>query len=460
MFTTIDGVRLHYEQEGQGTDLILIHGLGMSLRDWDNCTPDLAKRHRVLRIDVRGFGESDKPPGPYSPQLFARDLAGVVYASQITRAHVAGISMGGVIAQRLALDFPDLVRSLTLMSTSSEVNAQAQAAWEELATGVEQRGFAAAEGMADRLHAASFTKAYPERVQNRQRLTAANDPHAFAAAARAVSAFNWTADLRRIQVPALILQGLEDVLTPPGGAVKMNRALPHSRLLMIPECGHFVPDEKPEVFIHSLLAFLAGVDFASETNDMTDNVNPYSPTVIEAIHQDTLASGFSMASEPQTGSLLRTLAASKPSGAFLELGTGTGLSTAWILDGMNQDATLVSVDNDENVQAIARHHLDHDPRVSFRLADGATFLASLSRQKFDYIFADTWPGKYDHLDEALALLKPGGLYIIDDMLPQANWPAGHDLKVTVLVTTLEQRSDLTITKLNWATGLIIAAKRS
>jgi len=261
MVITVNDVRLHYEQEGQGTDLILIHGLGMSLRDWDGCTPDLAKHHRVLRVDVRGFGESDKPPGPYSPQLFAGDLAGLVRACQVTRAHVAGISMGGVIAQRFALDFPELVRSLTLISTSSEVSAQARAAWEELAAGVEQRGFAAAAGMADRLHAANFTKAHPERVQNRQRLTAANDPRAFAAAARAVSAFNWTADLKGIQAPALILQGLEDVLTPPGGAVKMNRSLPHSRLLMIPDCGHFVPDEKREVFTNTLLAFLAGIDF-------------------------------------------------------------------------------------------------------------------------------------------------------------------------------------------------------
>jgi 3-oxoadipate enol-lactonase len=216
----------------------------------------------VLRVDVRGFGQSEKLPGPYSPQLFASDVASVMRACQITRAHVVGISMGGVIAQRLALDLSEVVRSMTLISTSSEVNLQARTAWEELAASVEQHGFIAADGMAARLHAASFTRSYPERVQHRQRLTAANDPHAFAAAARAVSAFNWTADLKQVRAPTLILQGWEDALTPPGGGVKMSRALPHSRLLMIPECGHFIPDEKPEILTNSLLAFLAGIDLA------------------------------------------------------------------------------------------------------------------------------------------------------------------------------------------------------
>jgi predicted O-methyltransferase YrrM len=193
---------------------------------------------------------------------------------------------------------------------------------------------------------------------------------------------------------------------------------------------------------------------------MNDTVNLRPPKVLPTLQHATMASGFAMASEPQTGSLLRTLAATKPSGTFLELGTGTGLSTAWILDGMDQTSTLLSVDNDEKVQSIAIQHLGRDPRVAFQLADGAAFLETLKGRTFDYIFADTWPGKYDHLDEALALLKSGGFYLIDDMLPQPNWPPGHELKVTTLISTLGQRPDLTITKLSWATGLIVAAKRS
>ncbi len=192
---------------------------------------------------------------------------------------------------------------------------------------------------------------------------------------------------------------------------------------------------------------------------MNDQQNLFPPPIVEAIQRDTVAAGFPMASEPQTGSLLRTLAATKPGGTFLELGTGTGLSTAWILDGMDQHARLTTMDNDETVLTIARCHLGHDPRIAFHLADGAAFLASLHGQTFDFIFADTWPGKYNHLDEALALVKPGGFYIIDDMLPQTNWPAGHAAKAADLIATLEQRADLTITKLSWASGWIVAAKK-
>src|SRR5688500_4606223 len=172
---------------------------------------------------------------------------------------------------------------------------------------------------------------------------------------------------------------------------------------------------------------------------MNDRHNLSPPRVVQAIQQDTVASGFTMASEPQTGSLLRTLAATKPAGAFLELGTGTGLCTAWILDGMDRQSTLTTVDNDAAVLTIAQRHLGNDLRVTFHLSEGSRFLETLRGQTFDFIFADTWPGKYHQLDEALTLLKPGGLYVIDDMLPQANWPAGHDVKATTLISTLEQR---------------------
>lgn len=169
--------------------------------------------------------------------------------------------------------------------------------------------------------------------------------------------------------------------------------------------------------------------------------------------------GFSMAAEARTGALLRTLAASKPGGIFLELGTGVGVSTAWILDGMDASARLLTVENNLNCVEIARRHLGHDRRATFNVEDAAGFLARLRGRKFDLIFADTWPGKFDHLEEALALLQFGGIYVVDDLLPQLNWPPGHASKVPVLVDQLEREPGLVICKLAWSSGLIMAVRR-
>lgn len=192
---------------------------------------------------------------------------------------------------------------------------------------------------------------------------------------------------------------------------------------------------------------------------MNDLSNLNEPAAIVGIWADSRACGFTMASEPLTCSLLRTLAATKPAARFLELGSGSGLSTAWLLDGMDAASSLITVDNDEALLAILKKHLGADPRLTVACADGDDFLRSLKGQRFDFIFADTWAGKYRLLDEALALLNPGGLYVIDDMLPQPNWPEGHAEKVADLVATLERREDFRLTKLSWASGVMLAAKR-
>jgi predicted O-methyltransferase YrrM len=183
------------------------------------------------------------------------------------------------------------------------------------------------------------------------------------------------------------------------------------------------------------------------------------PIAYQEINEATIASGFSMASDILTCSLLRTLAATKPTAKFLELGTGTGLSTSWILDGMDKDSTLVSVDNSADFLKIAQDFLGHDERLQLICSDGGEWVNDNKDQKFDYIFADTWHGKYLLLDEVLEMLNTGGLYIIDDMLPQPNWPEGHDQKAIKLIQELDKRSDLVLTKQAWATGIVIAVKK-
>jgi predicted O-methyltransferase YrrM len=104
--------------------------------------------------------------------------------------------------------------------------------------------------------------------------------------------------------------------------------------------------------------------------------------------------------------------------------------------------------------------LGHDNRLKLVLSDGEDWINQNNGLKFDYIFADTWHGKYLMLDEVLDMLNIGGLYIVDDMLPQPNWPEGHDVKAINFEKYLESREDLTLTKLNWATGIVIAVKKS
>jgi predicted O-methyltransferase YrrM len=190
---------------------------------------------------------------------------------------------------------------------------------------------------------------------------------------------------------------------------------------------------------------------------MQDDIFSDIPVQYKNIEVATKKLSFNMASDLYTGSLLKTLVASKQSGRILELGTGSGLATSWILQGMDKDSHLITVENNSALLEIAKQQL-HDDRIDFVLEDGYQWLKNYKGEKFDLIFADAMPGKYDLFEEAISLLKVGGFYIIDDMLLQSNWPQGHSERVDDFIIMLEKRKDITQTKLNWSTGIIIATK--
>lgn len=183
------------------------------------------------------------------------------------------------------------------------------------------------------------------------------------------------------------------------------------------------------------------------------------PRALARILSRTAELGFGMGSESRTGAFLRTLAASKPGGRFLELGTGTGIATAWLLDGMDAAAELTTVDNDARVQAVARDLFGDERRVTIVTEDGISFLRRQSAGSFDFVFADAMPGKYEALDDALKVVRVGGYYLIDDILPQPNWPEGHGARVPTLIEALSMRSDFVITPMAWATGLVLAVRQ-
>lgn len=182
------------------------------------------------------------------------------------------------------------------------------------------------------------------------------------------------------------------------------------------------------------------------------------PPQLPFLKEKTRALEFNMACEDTAGVLLRTLAASKRGGRLLELGTGTGIGTAWLLDGMDRTSRLLTVDISAEYQEVARAAFRDDHRLDILTCDASEFLRQQPANSFDLIFADAMPGKFTQLDEALALVAPGGFYVVDDLLPQENWPADHAPKVARLIAKLTSLDDFRFVPLEWSSGIMILTR--
>jgi len=253
-------ITLNYESAGEGPAVVLTHGLGGSVGAWETLAERLRMQHRVVTWDVRGFGDSDRPDGPVGPAVWARDLNQLLRAIDLEHAVIAGISMGGVIAQRFALDFPERTDGLILLSTSSEVGLAATAAWRARADLVERDGLAAALQVGPAL---SYSRRYREEhaeaiAAATRRTIARNSPHVYAAACRAVADYSFTAELATLACRTLILQGTEDELTPPGGSVILQRTIPGAVLCWVQGSGHDVVTEDAQGTLRCLEDFLRG----------------------------------------------------------------------------------------------------------------------------------------------------------------------------------------------------------
>ncbi|MFT3871803.1 MAG: class I SAM-dependent methyltransferase [Nocardioides sp.] len=181
-----------------------------------------------------------------------------------------------------------------------------------------------------------------------------------------------------------------------------------------------------------------------------------SADVIQRLALRSAAIGFEASSTDAVGDLLAALVASKPGGRILELGTGTGLGTVRLLQGMDPTAHLVTIELDATLSAIAREEI-HDERIEWIIGDAGEWLAGRS-DEFDLIFADTWPGKFTHLEEALGLVKSGGFYVVDDLRSQPDWPADHQAAVDDLVATLSRRPDWITAHLDAASGVMVCVR--
>jgi 3-oxoadipate enol-lactonase len=245
-----------YELTGAGEAVVLVHGLGSSGRDWALQVPALADRYRVLTYDVRGHGSTSRPRGPYSVTQFARDLALLLERLGLRPAHVVGISMGGMIAFQLAVDRPDLVRSLVIVNSGPALvpatPAEHLAVWSRIAI-AKLRGPAAMAGiLAPRLFPSPDQEGLRREFAKRW---AENDKDAYYAALRAIIGWSVRDRIGGIRCPVLVIAADHDY-TPVSAKEAYLPLIPGATLKVVADSRHATPMERPEAFNALLREFL------------------------------------------------------------------------------------------------------------------------------------------------------------------------------------------------------------
>jgi 3-oxoadipate enol-lactonase len=262
-----DGIRVHYEVFGRpnAPAVLMIQGLGADKHGWDMQRFVLAARYRVIALDNRGAGRSDKPFGHYSLEQMADDAISVLDAVGVERAHVVGASMGGAISQIVALKHPDRVRSLTLACTACRNHPWREELLASWATRASEQGMGAMTREAARwvIGPRSFRRLLPAFGWLGP-LAMGRPTHAFVAQVRAILATDETmADqLSTITVPALIMVGNQDILTPRGDSEELADRLPNAELVVISGAAHGFMVEHATTFNRVLLEFLGRVTAA------------------------------------------------------------------------------------------------------------------------------------------------------------------------------------------------------
>ena len=238
-----NGITIHYEERGSGDPLILIMGLGADGSLWEDHVKEYEKHFRCILMDNRGAGLSDKPEGPYSTKMMADDTAGLMDALGIEKAHIAGISMGGAIGQELALNHPDKVRSLVLVSTWAKCNNYAVTVFEHFR---KIREVAKPDHFLELLQLWIFAPPYydgnMDALREGQQDAAANEnpmpQHAFSGQSDACINHDTTGRLDQIKVPTLITIGDQDIFTPPEFSQYLHENIAGSEFFFLEGTGH------------------------------------------------------------------------------------------------------------------------------------------------------------------------------------------------------------------------------
>ena len=241
---------------GHGRPVVFLHGLGWDHTLWDGAMEGFAGRYQTVAADSRGHGRTDKPDGPYSIGCFANDWTGLATGLGVDRVCLVGFSLGGMIAMQMALDQPELVEALVLVSTLCGADSQLLGKLEERIETAKREGpLVGAQAGARQIFSPRFMAEYPERVESfvRWRADMAQEP--IFAAARASNGFDVCSRLSELQVPCLVMYAEDDVITPPSMAQTIIY-LPETEVVAFPDNGHVIPVERPTQFEMALDDFL------------------------------------------------------------------------------------------------------------------------------------------------------------------------------------------------------------
>lgn len=266
LYAAAHPVRLWRRQEGWGPPVVLLHGLGDSHDLWRHQIGTLAERHRVVAFDLRGHGRSPLGEPGFEIGAMAEDVFASIAELGLEAPIVIGLSMGGGIAQALAIAHPGLVRALVLVSTSSEFPEATRERFRSRADRAERLGMGAVvDATVARWFAPSFMERRPAEVERTRRAVLATDPLAFAAASRANAVRDLTAGLRTIRCPVLFVGGAEDPADPGRALAIYRRELPNLSWRILPDASHLVPVERPSAFNAIVLEFLAQLEHSNES---------------------------------------------------------------------------------------------------------------------------------------------------------------------------------------------------
>lgn len=243
--------------QGRGTPLVLSHALGVDLHMWDGLAAALADRHELLRYDHRGHGGSAVPPGPYTMDDLVDDAARLIREWGRGPVIFVGLSLGGMVAQGLAVRHPALLRGVVIANSSARYPEAARTAWDERIAAIEAGGLAAiADATMQRWFTPEFRAAQPALVEAHRQAVLRTDPAGYIACGRAVQSVDWLDRLASVRCPALVIAGMHDAGAPPAMSEAIVQAIAGAELLQL-DSAHLSVAEQPQAFEQALRDFIA-----------------------------------------------------------------------------------------------------------------------------------------------------------------------------------------------------------